>query len=204
MRRWVFVAATVALALSVCACTHTETFKLKPDFGATLAKQTALSTVQPAVKLARGKVADKRADISKLASFKQGMHTFNVFGARPIEDVVSEGLAKLFTTSGHEWVDASAAEVRVDLQILSVNTGRNAGFVSVGASSSIQIKLDFVDAKTSQSLFSEIYNGKDERQRAMVGTMSMVEESMDAAIVDCINAVGKDADLAKALAKPRA
>jgi hypothetical protein len=58
--------------------------------------------------------------------------------------------------------------------------------------------------KTSQTLFSEIYNGKDERERAMVGTMSMVEESMDAAIVNCINAVGKDSDLAKALKKLRA
>jgi hypothetical protein len=204
MKRSTSAVSVIALAVLVAACTHTVTFKLKPDFGAGVSKQTALSQVQPGIKFALGKVADKRADISKLSTFKQGAHTFNVFGARPIEEVVAEGLGKLFTFSGHEWVDASAAEVRVDLQILSVSTGRNAGFVTVGASSGIQIKLDFVDMKTSQTLFSEIYNGKDERERAMVGTMSMVEESMNAAIVNCINAVGKDSDFAKALKKLRA
>lgn len=194
---------TLALVGIMTACTHTETFKLQPDYAAGLAKQNALSEVQPVVRFARGQFADKRADISKLATFKQGMHTFNVFAGRPVEDAVFEGLTKLVAACGHEWVEPASAGVRVDLQILSASTGRNAGFVSVGASSAIQIKLDFIDAKTSQSLYSEVYNGKDERERAMIGTMSMVEESMDAAIVDCVNAVGKDQDLAKALMRSR-
>ncbi len=195
------ICALVLAILVLTSCTHKVYVSLQPPYDVGLVTENALSSIQPAIKFFKGKFEDKRADISKLTSFKQEVHSFNLYGKRPVEDAIFEGLQKLVTGSGHEWTDSETAEVRIDLQLLNVQSRRNAGFVKVSASSSIQIKLDFVNPKTDEVVFSDVYNGTDDRGRAMIGLMDMVKKSIHAAIVNCINNVGKDSDLAKALKK---
>jgi uncharacterized lipoprotein YajG len=193
------VTMVIVLLLVLGNCTHKVTLDLQPNFSAKLEKQNAL-TIQPAIKFFKGNFQDKRTDISKLATFKQQVHTYNLFAGRPIEDAIFEGLQQLFTGSGHEWGNDTTPEVRVNLQLLNVQASRNAGFVKVTAASSIQIKLDFVDAE-GKVIYSEVYNGKDDRGQALVGFMNMVKKSVDDSIINCINNVGKDEDLARALKK---
>ncbi len=181
-------------------CTHNVNVPLKPNYGDSLTKEGTLSSVKTPVTLLKGSFTDKRADTSKLAMFKQQAHTFNLHADRPIGDVIFDGLKELFLNSGHKFTDSAPADVRVDISLLNISASRNAGMVRVTASSSIQIKLSFTDMEDNV-IYTEIYNGTDDRGHAMVGTMNMVYESIDAAIVNCINNVGKDENLANALRK---
>lgn len=198
IRRTLFTGLLVILLLA--SCSHTVNVALRPDFN-NLYTENELSKVQPSMKFGEGAFTDKRADASKLATFKQGIHTYNLYGERPEDEALFEGLDALMTSSGHEWVGKETGDVKINIQLLSFQASRNAGFVKVGATSSIQIKLDFIDAQTDEMLYSQVYNGTDERDQALVGLMGMVKESIDASIIDCIQGVGDDADLARALKK---
>lgn len=187
-------------SLSLIACTHRAPMALTTPAPASLSSSNELTAIRPALSFRRGGFSDRRPDTTKLATFKQGVHTYNLDGERPIQDALFDGLGVLLTTAGHRWVGAdSAADVRVDLQLMSIQAARNAGLVRVGATSSLQVKLDFVDERAGRLLYSDVYNGTDERSRAMIGLMGMVSESIDACIVNALNAVGKDAKLAAAL-----
>lgn len=182
-------------------CTHTVNVALRPNYQADLIPDNELSTVEPSINFGKGQFSDKRADKSKLASFKQGVHTYNLYGERPFEEALYEGLRTLFVKSGHQWSDSTSGDVQVDLQLLSSHARRNAGFIKVGATSSIQVKLDFTDMAANDVIYTQVYNGMDERDRTLIGTMSLVEESINACINDCLNKVGIDKDLARALNK---
>ncbi len=186
-------------SLLLIGCTHTVNVPLKPNYEESLAKENALSSVTPPIALVKGGFADKRADTSKLATFKQQVHTFNLYGERPLEEVIFDGLKELFSNSGHTFNVSGSGDARVDVALLNLSASRNAGMVDVTASSSIQISLRFTNLNANNVIYSEIYNGSDDRGRAMVGTMDMVYESINAAIVDCINSVGEDESLVKAL-----
>lgn len=192
------VLATLAIAVLTVQCSHKVNLALQPEYDESVLKESELSSV-PAMSFRKGSFADKRADPSKLGSFKQGMHTYNLYAERPIEDALFEGLQRLVGNAGHSWTDQDSADVQVDLQLLNVNAARNAGFVQVGAVSGVQIKLDVIDGRTGRLLHSDVYNGADGRSRTLIGTMGMVKESLDASLIDCINNVGKDAKLAAVL-----
>lgn len=195
----------VALFAFICVgCSHTVKVGLRPNFDADLPKENQIVTVKPAASFVQGKFSDKRADTSKLTTFKQGIHTYNLYEERPLDAAFFEGLKALFTHAGHMWADSGAAEVRVDLQMLNFQASRNAGFLMVGASSSVQIKLDFVNAQTGNVIYAEIYSGVDKRDKAMLGLMGMVRKSIDAAIIDGVKNVGNDNALAAALKKFKA
>lgn len=185
----------------VSSCSHTVNVALRPDYENSLYPDNEIAKLETPVSFGKGLAEDKRADKTRLTTFKQGVHTYNLYEERPISEVIFEGLKTLLLKSGHQWGDSTTAEIRVDLQVLGFSAARNAGFVKVGATSGIQIKLDFVDTATNDLLYSQVYNGKDERDRALVGTMGMVEESIDASIVDCLNNVGNDTALLEALQK---
>ena len=191
--------ATLAAAVTLTACTHTVRLALQPQFDPGLGPASTLAAARPAVHALAGQYADKRADTTMLASFKQGVHTYNLYGERPIRDALFDGLRALFVRAGHTWGDSAGARVRVDVELLNVQASRNAGLVSVGANSSIQMKVDFVEIPTGRTVYSEIYNGTDKRSQALVGFMGMVKGSLDQSIINCIKSIGDDAKLADAL-----
>ncbi len=199
MKRNVFI--LLSILLLVVGCSHTVNLALRPSFQENLSPGNELSSIQPAIKFSQGEFTDKRADIGKLASFKQGVHTFNLYDERPIDEALYEGLQVMMTASGHEWLGEETGQVKIDMQFLGFQASRNAGFIKVGASSNIQIKLDFIDTKTDEVIYSQVYNGTDERDQALIGLMDMVKKSIDASIINCISNVGEDADLARALKK---
>jgi len=194
--------AVIALVL-VSACTHRVAIALRPDFNAKLQRGHELPKMTPPLKFFRGNYTDKRQDPTLLATFKQGVNTYNLQEQRPMGDAIFEGLAAAITASGHQWNEAKDGDVRVDATFVNLQAARNAGFVMVGATTAIQVKLDFVDAKTGNLIFSNIYSGTDKREKAMLGLMGMVKDSVDASIVNCIQSVVDDAELTKSLLKAK-
>jgi hypothetical protein len=194
------------VVLGVCGvlvgCTHSVKMELQPDYARLLAKPEALTAVRPARTFVPGTFVDKRADTTRMTTFKQGVHTYNLYAQRPLSDVVFDGMREMVTQAGHQWTGGSVHPVRVDAQLLNLQAARNAGLVNVGATSSIQLRFDFVDVESGRLLHSEVYNGTDERTRALIGVMSMVKASVDQSIVNCIAAVGNDTRLAEALRIP--
>ncbi|MFB0517219.1 MAG: hypothetical protein ACETWG_11545 [Candidatus Neomarinimicrobiota bacterium] len=194
---------SILVFIMIAGCMHTVYVPLLPDFDANIYGLNKLANVQPAVKFSQGDFADKSSDIGLLATFKQGIHTYNLYEERPIDEALFEGLNVLLTSSGHEWVGTGEGEIKVDLQLLSVQASRYAGLINVGANSSIQIKLDFIDPSTNDVIYTQIYNGTDERAQALVGLMDLVKKSIDASIINCINSVGDDDNLAQKLSQFR-
>lgn len=194
------ISLCVLAAFMAVSCTHRVPVMLSASPASDALSNGELASVRPALVFRRGSFADKRADTTKLAMFKQGVHTYNLHAERPVQDALFDGIGALLTGAGHRWADAdTAAAIRIDLQLLNLQASRNAGLINVGASSSIQLRLDFADARTGQAIYSEIYNGTDERARAMIGLMSMVRESLNASVVNALTTIGRDPKLAAAL-----
>ncbi|MDP2914971.1 MAG: hypothetical protein Q8O91_05920 [Candidatus Aminicenantes bacterium] len=199
MRKKVFVLALVLVF--VAACTHRVDIAMRPNFKAQLQKGHELPNVTPAILFCKGEFSDKRTDLTKLATFKQAVHTYDLYEERPVADALFEGLDAAITASGHKWSDVPYGEVKVNVSFLSLQAARNAGFVMVGATSAIQVKIDFVDAKKGDMIYTNVFSGNDERSQAMIGLIGMVKDSIDASIIRCIQSVVDDAELAKALKK---
>jgi uncharacterized lipoprotein YajG len=199
MRKKLFLLALILVFIA--ACTHRVDIAMRPDYKAQLKPGNELPKVTPAILFCKGEFSDKRPDPTKLATFKQAVHTYDLYEERPVADALFEGLNAGITASGHKWSDAPDGEVKVNVSFISLQAARNAGFVMVGATSSIQIKIDFINAKKGDTIFTNIYTGNDERNQAMIGLMGMVKDSIDASIVRCIQSVVDDAELAKALKK---
>jgi uncharacterized lipoprotein YajG len=189
----------VAMLMLLAGCAHTVKVPLHPMLDTAAPQANALSSVRPALVVAQGRFTDSRTDTTMLAMFQQGPHTFNLYGDRPMSQVLNEGLQALFTRAGHKWVTGGDAQVRVDAQLLSMSAARNAGFVAVGASSAVQVKLDFFDVRQGKQVYTQVYNGSDKRSQAMIGLMSMVNSSINQSIVNCLEEVGRDEQLAAAL-----
>lgn len=185
--------------LILANCTHIETVPLNPNFNAEVLANNALSNVNSKQSFSNGMFEDKRVDTSKLATFKQQMHTYHLEGERPIKDVIQEGIENLINKSGHNFTDSNNSRVIMNVNLLNIYAARNAGMFTVGADSSIQVKIDFIDSQTNDVFYSEVYNGADSRDNVMVGFMGMVFDSLDASIVNCITNIGKDKALAKKL-----
>ncbi len=189
----------LGVALLAFGCAHTVKVPLRPAFDTGVAESSALKSVQPPMRFRSGKFTDSRGDTTKLAMFQQQMHTYNLYGERPMSEVLFEGLGVLISRADHRWNEGAEPQVQVDVVLLSVQAARNAGMIAVGASSSVQVKLDFVDPRANRILYSGIYNGSDKRSQAMIGLMGMVRASIDQSILNCLNEAGKDEKLAEAL-----
>ena len=50
-------------------------------------------------------------------------------------------------------------------------------------------------------LYTNIYSGTDKRDQAMIGMMGMLKDSIDAALIRCMQSVVDDGELVKALGK---
>lgn len=187
-----------ALCAVLAGCTHNVNVALTPDYSNGLPRDNVLAAVRPALSFSRGQFSDRRADTTRLAHFKQGAQTYNLVAERRPQDALFDGVRAVLTQAGHSWADTGKADVRVDMQLLGLEASRNAGLVQVGASSRVQVRLDF-SGSDGRLLRSEVYNGTDERRQALVGLMGMVRESIDASIINCMTNVARDAQLVVAL-----
>lgn len=185
----------------VTGCTHKVYLALKPDYSQQIFAPNALSEITPGIKFVRGDFEDRRDNQYTYATFRQQIHTYELYASRPIADAVFDGLAIMLEKSGHSMSDDGDGQIRVNLQLLASSAERVTGFVTVGANASIQIKLDFIDTGSGNSVYSQIYNGKDERAQGLVGLMDMVKKSVDASIANCVTEVSRDRSLAQALKK---
>jgi hypothetical protein len=190
--------SALALLMVLAGCTHTVNMALRADFGAHLRGQNDLAGVSPSIIFSQGEFSDRRPTPQFLTTFSQGVHTYNLIEERPIEDALFQGLEALMVSSGHDWSEEGGS-VKVNLEFVSLQASRNAGFINVGASSMVQIRLEFVEADTDQAIYSETYVGQDERSQALIGLMDMVRSSVDQSMVNCIQSVGDDEALAQAL-----
>ncbi len=193
--------ATLAVCLAA-ACTHHVDVELRPDFPSGVWRDAVLGGVRPTLRFERGTFADKRADTTRLATFRQDIHTYNLFGKRPVADALFDGLKVLIERVGHAWVPGDTGQVRVDLQLLEIEAVRDAACTECShkdAWSSVRIKADFVDRTTGRLIYTHYYNGADHRSQALVGFMGMVRASLDASFITCINKVGADSGLVAAL-----
>ena len=191
----------VIMVLFFVGCTQTVLVPLTPYYPTGIFSATELASFDTPLQFIKGDFEDKRADASMYATFKQQAYTYQLFTERPVEEVIYNGLAVMLKQAGHSWSDDEAGQIKVNLQLLSTTASRNAGMVMVGATSSIQIKLDIIDNNSSNLVYSQIYNGNDERSQAMIGLMDMVKESVDASIINCIYNVSNDTLLTQALKK---
>jgi hypothetical protein len=198
---WMFNKSVRAASLVIvlAACTHRVDVALRPNFAAELKPGRELARVTPPLTFVRGEFTDKRPNPTQLATFKQQVHTYNLYEERPIADALYEGLRAAVAASNQMWSDSTAGDVKVNLTFINLQAARNSGMVSVGATSSIQIKADFVNASTGNLIYSNIYTGSDERSKAVVGLMGMVKDSIDASILRCVQSLVDDPGLAKAL-----
>ncbi len=191
----------ILILVVMAGCQHRVNVALRPDFDATIQPGIELSNVESAIQFFKGEFADKRPDPSSLAKFKQPMHTYTLYEERPVDEALFEGLEVLITTSGHRWSNSEQGNVKVNVEFINLTAARVAGFIKVGATSGIQIKVDFLDAKTGDTIYTNVFSGTDKRSRALIGVMGMVKDSIDGSIVNCIQSVGDDADLSRALKK---
>jgi len=191
----------ILILVVMAGCQHKVNVALRPDFDATFQPGNELSNVEPAIQFFKGEFADKRPDPSSLAKFKQGPHSYTLYEERSVDETLFEGLEVLIETSGHKWSNTEEGEVKVDIEFINLTAARAAGLLKVGATSGIQIKIDFLDAKTGDTIYTNIFSGTDKRSRALIGVMGMVKNSIDGSIVNCIQSVGDDADLSSALKK---
>lgn len=190
--------SALALLLVLAGCTHTVNMALRTDFNAHLRGQNDLAGVSPSITFSQGEFSDRRPPGPYLTTFKQGVHTYNLVEERPIEDALFQGLEALVVSSGHEWSETGGS-VKVNLEFVNFQAARNAGFINVGATSMVQIRLDFVEATTDETIYSQIYVGQDERTQALIGLMDMVRASVDGSMISCIQSVGDDEALVRAL-----
>ncbi len=195
------VILSVIMVLFFAGCTQKVFVPLTPDYNTGLTYAVELASVDPALQFIKGDFNDMRPNTSLYATFKQQAYTFQLIAERPIDEVIFNGLAVMLRKTGHVWSDYGTGQIKVNLQLLSTTASRHSGMVMVGATSGIQIKLDFVDNNSDKLIYSQIYSGDDERSQAMIGPMDMVKKSVDASIINCINNVANDNFLAQALKK---
>jgi len=191
----------ILILVVLAGCTHSVNVTLRPDFDATIQPGNELSKLEPAIQFFKGEFTDKRPEPSKLAHFKQRWHSYTLHEERSVDEALFEGLEVLITTSGHQWSNTEEGKVKVNVVFINLTAARVARFINVGATSGIQIKIDFLDTKTGDVIYTNIYSGTDEREQALIGLMGMVKNSIDASIVNCIQSVGDDISLSSALKK---
>ncbi len=204
MKTGIRAAAPLLLSvLTLAGCTHSVNVDLQPRFDPGVSPDDVLATVQPPVTFVRGTFTDRSAgaEEERIAQFKQGIHTYNLFPERPVEEALFDAVQATLEESGQQWLAAGGGDVRVDLELLDLEASRHAGFINVGARSRVQLRAIFVDPETEREIYSNVYTGSDERQQALIGLMGMVRESLNTALGECARSMAGDEALAAAIAR---
>ncbi len=165
---------------------------LYPNFVEYSKKENALSMIQSTIAFSMGDFVDKRLDTTNLATYRRELNTYCVYAKRPVDATIFKGIKSLITLSGHEWVDKGPAEIQVNLRLLNAHADRTS---TLGRySSGIQIRLDFVNTSTDEIIYSGTYKGIYNKGWTIV-------ESIETSIINCVNSIGMDKELAKILKK---
>jgi hypothetical protein len=191
-KRTILVLFFVALLAWQCGVNTTDVL-LSPDFNRRIDQTSVLSSLTKQFKFCRGDFIDKRSDTTMLGSYKREMYDYKFRSKQSLANLIFKGLETLLLNSGQQWLEPNAADIRIDLRLLNTNTETNAsmsGKYHVG----LQIRLDFIDNRTAEVIYFGIYKATDSESNS-------VGEGFDNAMIQCINLVGQDTDLRRALAK---
>lgn len=190
---------TVSCA-TVLGCSHRVEIGLDPPFGlatATRRLPRLLPTIRPPVAFQRGSFVDQRADTTMLTKWQWGYKTFRVYSTSPVSQSLFHGLKLLFEGAGHTWGDSGA--IRVDVQLLSVESEMSSGFTTVRGASRVRIKLELVDPRDGQLIYSGTYTGSDAEGYGVeaVVPVTRIRHAIEHAMVSCIQGVAVDSALAE-------
>lgn len=197
-----FMLIFVLFGLFGVGCTHNLNVTLQPHYEMVLSPKNQLAKLERKLVLSQGVFVDNRSDTSSLVVVKKSGHTYNFHEKPPAEVVFYEELKYLMTSSGHKWQAVDESDVKIDLTFMTCNAEAKTGWVFVGATSSLQLKLDFIDRKTDSLIYSSTYSDNGMYRQPMGGIVkNMVMNAIHRSIIKCINDVGDDRRLADALAE---
>jgi hypothetical protein len=182
-------------------CTHNWNVVLQPNYERVLSPDNQLTKLERKLVFGQGAFADNRSDTSSLVVVKKSGHTYKFHEKPSAEVVFYDELKYLMTSSGHKWLAVDESDVKIDLTFMACNAEAKTGWVFIGATSSLQLKLDFIDTKTNSLIYSSTYSGNGMYRQAMAGLWkNMAMNAIHRSIIKCINDVGDDRRLADALA----
>jgi hypothetical protein len=197
-----FMLILVLFGLFGVGCTHNWNVTLQPNYERVLSPENQLDKLERKLFFSQGVFVDNRSDTSSLVVVKAGGIKYKFHEKPPAEIVFYEELKYLMTSSGHKWQPVKESDVKIDLTFLACNAEVKTGWVFTGATSSLQFKLDFIDAKTDALIYSNTYSDNGMYRQPMAGLIkNMVMNAIHRSIIKCINDVGDDRRLADALAK---
>ena len=148
------VVGAASLVVFLAACTIVYNCRVTTELQRRLKRAESREGCSSVIR--SGRIRGQAPNPTQLATFKQQMHTYNLYEERPIADALYEGLRAAVTASNQMWADSTAGDVKVNLTFINLQAARNSGMVSVGATSSIQIKADFLNVKTGNVIYSNI------------------------------------------------
>lgn len=197
-----FVLMFIFLSFFAIGCAHNVNVSLQPIHENMPSSDNQLQKLGDKIVFSQGNFIDSRPDPSKLLVIKGGGHTFNYYENPRVEVVLYDELKNLVTSSGHQWDNVERSDVKIDITFIACNAESKTGWVFVGATSYLQFKLDFIDTKRNQMLYSNTYSNNGMYRQPMAGIPKrMVTNAVSSSISKCIDEVGEDRKLAEALAQ---
>ena len=191
----------VLLGFLGVGCTHNLNVVLQPSYQRVLSPNNQLAKLERKLVFSQGVFADNRSDTSSLVVVKNSGHTYIFHEKPPAEVVFYEELKYLMTSSDHKWQAVDESDVKIDLSFMACNAESKTGWVFVGATSTLQLKFDFIDTKTNNLIYSTTCSGNGMYRQAMAGVWkNMIMNAIHRSIIKCINDVGDDRTLTDTLA----
>ena len=197
MKRSLFPCFIIALAFAAWGCTHTEHILLEPDYSEMVNENTRLNMLDT-LSFAPGRFSERNTGHDWFISFDKSRNTFNIYLERPIGEVLFDGVAALVCQSGHIWSTTDSSSFLIRVRLVDASAAIEDRFLWIAAPAAIEIALDFVERKSGNIVYTQLYQGNAEQTRFW-GSLSFLGDSIGEAIVNCIREVGADEELVNAL-----
>lgn len=182
--------------LSSCGA-RSYTVHLNPNaFQGNYIIANAISEITPIIKFSRGIYTDKRDDKKYFGTSKR----YNILTENEFSDAFYDGLEVFLSSSNQSWVNPEESYVRIDVELLETKSELIQGFWVIQFMSSLSTKIKFIDIETDKMIYQQTYDGFS-NIKTPVGHKSMFKSVINKSIVDCINKIGMDKELYKALIK---
>ena len=170
------------------------TVVIAPDYEAYLKGENVLSSLDKTLAFGRGRFMDKRKDPSYVGFFSGVGNATLVYTDQTADDILFEGLKNIFTRSGHRWADPPDTDVLIDiiLQEMVATEGMLPATRTQTAKARLDVQLSFVNSATDRVFYTSSYSGSSTRPYD-------VKERVQMAIISCMDNVGNDLKLARAI-----
>jgi hypothetical protein len=197
------VAVLLASSLALAHCTHTYVMEVNPNFFREAYEvENEISTITPAIRFSKGDFVDIRENKEYPGTLEIGPHTYNLVTKNDFSDAFYDGLRVFLVDSNQLWVESEESDIEIAIELLKTESDFKRGFSVVRFESGISARLAFIDSQTDHLIYQETYDGSSQL-RTPAGHTSMVKRTANRAIVDCLNKMGMDKDLYKALMETR-